>query len=305
MTDYRDDIPASLAQAAHNGTSFVPETRAEQLRNDYANTLQNDYDELSRLATPETVHLLDEEFARYRDGYKRHTLDYLAARSRMISPMIVGPARFPADQQRKRGDNAHRRLSELVEFRKRALDAIRKKLCPGLRPIMAGDSDAAERLEAKIAEAEQLQNAMKLANRIIRSTPAANRREKLQAAFEGNSFSDEAVSMILKPDYLGRVGWKDYDLKNNNANIRRMKQRLEAIRQNSQAEATEIDGTSARLEDCPADNRVRLFFPGKPDESTRSQLKAFGFRWTPSLGCWQAYRNSRSNEAAKAFAGVG
>jgi hypothetical protein len=46
-----------------------------------------------------------------------------------------------------------------------------------------------------------------------------------------------------------------------------------------------------RVEDAPADNRIRLYFPDKPDEVTRSALKARGFRWTPSLGCWQAYRN--------------
>jgi len=302
--NYAEDIPLSLAQSAHNGTSFVPETRAAQEQADYANTLQSDYSELAKLATPETADVLETEFARYREGYKRHTLAYLAARSRMVSPMIVGPARFPVHQQQKRGDTAHRRLTELIEFRKRALNAIRKKLCPGLRPIMSGDSDAVERLKTMIAEAEHLRDAMKLANKIIRATPAAKRREELQAAFEGKGFNDEVVSEILKPDFLGRIGWKDYDLKNNNANIRRMKQRLVVIRQNSQVEATKVDGLIARLEDCPADNRVRLFFPGKPDEAIRTRLKSCGFRWTPSIGCWQAYRNSRSIDTAKQVAGV-
>ena len=34
------------------------------------------------------------------------------------------------------------------------------------------------------------------------------------------------------------------------------------------------------------------------------RLKGAGFRWTPSLGCWQAYRNHRALSVAKAIAGV-
>jgi hypothetical protein len=37
-----------------------------------------------------------------------------------------------------------------------------------------------------------------------------------------------------------------------------------------------------------------IFFPGKPDEKTRDSLKSSGFRWSPSSGAWQAYRNDRS-----------
>jgi hypothetical protein len=37
----------------------------------------------------------------------------------------------------------------------------------------------------------------------------------------------------------------------------------------------------------PIDNRVRLFFPGKPSADVRSRLKSRGFRWAPSVGAWQ------------------
>ena len=34
-------------------------------------------------------------------------------------------------------------------------------------------------------------------------------------------------------------------------------------------------------------NRLQLKFDGKPDESTRSILKSYGFRWSPREGAWQ------------------
>jgi hypothetical protein len=69
----------------------------------------------------------------------------------------------------------------------------------------------------------------------------------------------EAV-LLLKPDACGRIGFADFEL-TNNANIRRMKTRLACVEKAPATPATEQEGARARLEDCPAKNRVRLFYP--------------------------------------------
>ena len=107
---------------------------------------------------------------------------------------------------------------------------------------------------------------------------------------------------LLKPDFCGRIGFADYEIKNNNANIRRLKGRLAAISTAKATPETVTEGANGiRVEDCPADNRVRIYFPGKPDAATRGGLKAHGFRWTPSLECWQAYRNHSGLTHAATF----
>ncbi len=304
-TQFINDIPRETAYRAHSGTSFVPEKRAESTQADYAETLASDFADLEKLAdTPEKKQLLTEEFARYRLGYRRRTLDYLGSRSGLMSTMIAGPANFPVRRMEKKNNAIQKRLNELIEYRERALDAIRKKLCPGLRPIMSGDSDAVERLQEKIAKAERLQEAMREANKIVRKAPKDKPTEEKIAAIVALGLSEAMARELFSLDFRGRAGFASFELSNNNANIRRLQIRLKTITEAKQKKETTIEGKNARMEDCPADNRIRLFFPGKPDAEIRQQLKRNGFRWTPSLGCWQAYRNYRTQEMAQSFAGV-
>lgn len=303
MSTYADDIPATLAQSAYAGVSFSPAKRGEQSREDYAATLAADYADLLALAEREqTTSLLVDEFARYRAGYAKRYRAYLASNARCISWMITGPANFPTARNEKRNNIAHKRLTEFLEFRERALKAMRRTLCPSAAPIMAGDADAVERLAAKLAEAEQDHANMKLVN-------AAHKAFlKDPASLDTSALPDKwrAVVRAYKPVY----SWEPhpiapYQLTNSNANIRRMRERLEALQAAKQAPAGEVQGTLARVEDVPAENRVRLFFPGKPDDATRARLKAGGFRWSPTLGCWQAYRHQHTRVMALREAGFG
>lgn len=302
LENLEQDIPRSVAYAAHAGTSFVPERRADQRLAEYAATLRADYDELAKHAdTDEKRALLNAEFERYRAGYKAYTLKYLHSHGRIVSTMIAGPSGFPVRQMEKRNNVAHKRLTELVEFRPRALAAIRRKLHPELRPIMSGDADAVERLQTKIADAEKLQEIMKTTNATIRKHKKAGRDAQI-AALVAMGHPDRRAHQLLEPDWCGRIGFADFELTNNNANIKRMKGRLAQIGRAKATPETSHEGASATIEDSPAENRVKLFFPGKPDASIRSRLKSSGFRWSPNSGCWQAYRNSRTIDLAKEIA---
>lgn len=43
-----------------------------------------------------------------------------------------------------------------------------------------------------------------------------------------------------------------------------------------------------------AANRLRIYYPDKPDAETRTRLKRAGFRWAPSVGAWQNYLNRQA-----------
>lgn len=301
MNDYINDIPLDVAVHAHYGTSHSPERRGENERTGYAEQLTADYSELAAYAdTDEKRALLAEEFKRYRDGYRKRYMDYLGSRNGLMSSFIAGPANFPVARMQKKHRTVENRLNEAMEFRKRALDAIKKTLRPELRPIMSGDADATERLREKIEKAEAEHAAMKQIN------TAHKAFLKDPASLDVTDLSDSIKETIrnYKPVY----SWEPhpiapFQLSNLAANIRTMKKRLEGLSAAKKAPERTEQRENARLEDVPADNRIRLFFPGKPDEATRSTLKKNGFRWTPTLGCWQAYRNPNSLHIAAEIAG--
>lgn len=297
------DIPQSLAREAHQGTSFTPEKRGDSDRQAYAKTLADDYAGFVKSAKgdPDKLAVLAAEFPSYRQRFASVYRKYLASRARCLSSMITGPANFPVRRNEKRNAIADRRLQEMLEFRMRAKTAIKKAMFPELAPIMAGDSDACARLREKIAAAESLQEQMKAVN------TAHKAYLKNPASLDTAPLSEENKVRIRR--YVPRYSWEPhpiapFELTNNSANIRRMKQRLEGIERNRAMPTVEKDSENGiRLEDCPAENRVRLFFPGKPAADVRTKLKSRGFRWTPSLECWQAYRNPGSLATAQEMIG--
>lgn len=306
-------IPLSLAVGAFNGVSHSPEGRGARAVQGYESECAQDVAKLREQAEKGgTLSLVDEEIARYVAGYRRHACAYLASSSRCVSSFIAGPSNFPVRRMQKRNDIAHKRMVEHSEFRARALKAAIRNLRPDLRPIMSGDADAIERLEAELRQAERRQAFMAAANKIVRAFYKAGYRDAssgpewgryLEKLNELRPLSEAQAVELLKPDFCGRIGFADYELSNNGANVRRIAARIAGLQVAKAAPVVERESESGvRLEDDPPANRVRLFFPGKPVEAIRSKLKASGFRWAPSIGAWQAYRNSRAMSVAQEVA---
>ena len=98
-----------------------------------------------------------------------------------------------------------------------------------------------------------------------------------------------------------RVDDKPYPswaLSNNNAEIRRVKERITALTQRSETPFVGWEFDGGKVEANRQDNRLQIFFDGKPDADTRSELKSSGFRWSPSEGAWQRQLNDNAIYAA-------
>ncbi|MDP2659894.1 MAG: hypothetical protein Q8R28_04110 [Dehalococcoidia bacterium] len=179
-----------------------------------------------------------------------------------------------------------------MEWSEKAKRAIKKKL-DGSEAISSDDSDAVARLQEKVAKLEEFQETMVAANKIVRSKKLTDdqRVERIVAEL---GLKESTARKLLEKDDLGRIGFPDYALTNNNSEIRRLKGRIEELQRKRAQETTEITGEKGHIVDNVEDNRVQLFFDDKPDKEFREHLTADGWHWAPSVGAWQKHRSVRA-----------
>jgi len=171
------------------------------------------------------------------------------------------------------------------------------------RPIRTGDSGAVQQLQARIAEAGQLQEKMKTANKIVRDRRLPD-DEKVARLGTECRIPPDGARQLLKPDFAGRTGFPDYQLTNNGANIRRMQERVGALTKEGTRPSLTVEFPGGRMEDNAEDGRVRIYHDEKPGQDVIGKLKANGFHWSPSNRAWQRLRNDRARWAATGITGV-
>lgn len=161
--------------------------------------------------------------------------------------------------------------------------------------ISSDDPMAIEKLTAKLDKLQRLQERMKEVNKAIRIKDPA----KGNAVLAAMGYSADDIEKIRKPDFCGRVGYPAYMLQNNNAEIRRVKSRIEDLQRKADQEPEAWTGEGWTAESDLDENRIRVYFDSKPDEGTRAILKGYGFRWSPSAGAWQRQNTAAGRSAMR------
>lgn len=201
----------------------------------------------------------------------------------MGQPILVGHHSEKRDRSyRARIDTNYRKGYEAGEKAKHLDD--RADAAESNRSVSSDDPEAITKLQEKLDKAEENQALMKAANKCVRANNIAGLVEL--------GFSETAAAELIKPDFAGRPGFAPYQLTNNNANIRRMKKRIEVLRAQSERTTKETVYGEITLIENAEDNRLQLFYPGKPPDAIRADLKYNGFRWARSIGCWQRQLNN-------------
>ncbi len=209
-------------------------------------------------------------------------------------PILIG--HHSEGRDRNYRGRIHSGFSKGYDALKAAGEASARAEAVGSGGISSDDPDAIKKLEAELAPKVAKQQLMKDANGVIR-------RHKGEAAIPhlvqlGISAANAAE--LIKPDFCGRIGFADYQLTNNNANIRRIKARIEHLRRQEgrETKATETASGVKVVQNAEA-NRLQIIFPGKPQPEIITELKARGFRWAPSEGAWQRHLSNGAIYAAE------
>lgn len=177
------------------------------------------------------------------------------------------------------------KLDEKAEYYKSKAAAAAKN-----DNIYLGDEDAVERLTEKLEGLKKAQELMKAVNKIVRNKKLSDTEKREEVMKLG--CSEKRTNDIFTPDGFGGIGFEPFTLTNNNANIHRVEDQLKRAIALREMETTEEEINGVRVVRDTEENRLQLFFKGKPDEETRSKLKHNGFRWSPFNGCWQSYLNN-------------
>ena len=163
--------------------------------------------------------------------------------------------------------------------------------------------------EPQIEDAETVQRQMKAGNQIVKKW----RKKGVTGETEGPDFAAyhaeliavvPAVTEKIAREFItvrmGYAGFAPFQLSNNSANIRRMKERVEVLKKAATRETKEHSFAGGiTITENTEENRVQIVFPGKPDADTRATLKSNGFRWAPSQGAWQRQLNNAGIHAAR------
>lgn len=184
--------------------------------------------------------------------------------------MITGPTNYNMRKHEKQMQRLDKIWSEYEQIT--ALESRIKNFAHEikLRPIKAGDSNAVEKLRAKVDELTALQEKMKQAN-------AEARKNGVDAPYPA------------------------WALSNNRQNLKRYADRLAALEKAkaNTTEQTEDSGEGFRIVRNSEIMRLQIVFDDKPDEETRTILKKHGFKWAPSQGAWQRQLNNNGEYALK------
>lgn len=112
-------------------------------------------------------------------------------------------------------------------------------------------------------------------------------------------YTDEQIAQLREPDFCGRIGFPDYMLANNNANIRRLEGRIKSLQKTKSQGTQESENKFFKVKENVEAMRIQLFFEGKPEPEVRDILKSNGFRWAPSVGAWQRQLNNNGKYAVE------
>ena len=276
------EVSEVMAKAA-NDVNSMRSYREGSATQEYRRYVDLVYDYVGRIA--EVKPNLLEKAKRMAERYSRKLAEYYNAyyRNEASCPSILvsGGGNFPVkkkNRQNSRRESLMQDWNRLEEYANKI-----KHLLTMQQPILSSDENALEQLQDKANDLKELQERMKAINKALRMKDT----EKGNALLGDMGYTDEKITEFRTPDYCGIIGFAPYTLQNNNANIKRVEERIKKLKEAKEKGTTETKNEICKVVENAEAMRIQLFFDGKPEANVRDILKSNGFKWAPSQGAWQ------------------
>ena len=213
--------------------------------------------------------------------------------ARVPSILIAGGSNFPVRQKEKQNAARDSNMQEW-QYIQGLLDKIRST---GMGGIRQDDPQAIPKLQKKLDGLEKAQETMKALNAYYRKHGTLDGCPHLSPENIENLKADMASGW-----HYEKKPFQSWELSNNNAEIRRVRQRIESLTRASEVAYVGWEFDGGHVEANRDQGRLQVFFDGKPEADARQQLKENGFRWAQSVGVWQRLLNDNAYRASDRIA---
>ena len=213
--------------------------------------------------------------------------------ARVPSILIAGGSNFPVRKKEKQNAARDSNMQEW-QYIQGLLDKIRRT---GMGGIRQDDPQAIPKLQKKLAGLEKAQETMKAVNAYYRKHDTLDGCPHLSPESLENLKADMASGW-----HYEKKPFQSWELSNNNAEIRRVRQRIESLTRANEVAYVGWEFDGGHVEANRDQGRLQVFFDGKPEADARQQLKENGFRWAPSVGAWQRLLNDNAYRASDRIA---
>ena len=212
-------------------------------------------------------------------------------------PILVGHHSERSDRRYR--ERVSRSYEKSFALQKKAEHYADKAASVGKGGISSDDPDAIEKLKAKLLKLQAAQDTMKKLNALVRRYAKSDTETRVVMLVATGLIDEARARQLITPDYAGRTGFASYQLQNNNANIRRIADRIKALEKVAERPETERSGDGYTYREDPQENRAMFLFDGKPAKDTRDVLKRRGFRWSPTRSAWVRQLTGNAQWAAR------
>lgn len=302
-----DDINRDRANAAFNGTSYSPEKRGQSRRESYAEAVNSLYADMWPLAkTDEQKEYLAQAMQWYKQGCLDRMNAYLASHSSVMSPMIVGPARFPVARNQKRSQWADNKLQALIDFERKGRKIIKRGL-----------------LDRRPQEVKDAQEWELFARDICSTLTTITEIDVGKAPYNRSAFVNSIVGKVERLANNGEVVMvekalaliTEYNAANKKPAIT-TRHKFWAFAALAQAKAAKLEqlataapqsaqvGEGFELVVNQAEDRLQIIFEEIPSAEMRAKLKGEGWNWSPRNKAWQRKITDNAQRSAQRILGV-
>lgn len=287
------EINEEIARSAKMQNSFsdYKNNEATNHYNGYLNSFSQDVQEMIKEAktevTPEKLQAIEYLCNRYSAKLAKAINRQNSIDAMMPSVMISGAGNFNCQKKAKQNRARERFWEEYNDlfsddnYYMRKINNILNNTT-----IYSNDDLAVEKLESKLADLEESQKLMKEINAYYRKHKSLDGCDILPED------EIEKIKNDMQYHHWYDIPFAPFSLTNNNAEIKRTKQRIEEIKklkerakQSDEEKYIKVDGVE--VEGDGTDMRIRLKFDGIPSSDIRDRLKSYGFKWSPKNQAWQ------------------